>query len=196
MSIAIVFKTIWVFNSFFRPFIFRICPGIFFGSIGRKVRMFGFPNFGTFNGNIFIGNDCMIGRHVFFSASKSSRIIIGDHCSLNTGCHLVSIYGIEIGSGTRIGEYCSIRDQNHRFDKLDVSVSEQGYTGSRIVIGTNCWIGRGVFIAPGVNIGNNSVIGANSVVTKDVPENSVFAGVPARFLRPRGITDIFQAIGK
>lgn len=53
----------------------------------------------------------------------------------------------------------------------------------KIIIGDNCFIGAGSIIMPGVTIGNNSVIGAGSVVTKDIPENSVAAGVPARIIK-------------
>lgn len=52
----------------------------------------------------------------------------------------------------------------------------------KIVIEDNCFIGKGTTILPGVRIGKNSIVGACSLVTRDVPENSVFAGVPARFV--------------
>ena len=52
-----------------------------------------------------------------------------------------------------------------------------------IHIGQNVWIGAGAIILPGVTIGDNSVIAAGSVVTKDVPENSVFGGNPAKFMK-------------
>lgn len=52
-----------------------------------------------------------------------------------------------------------------------------------VIIGDGVWIGANVFINPGINIGNNSVIGANSVVTKDIPENSICGGVPAKVIR-------------
>ncbi|OMJ13234.1 putative acetyltransferase [Smittium culicis] len=50
-------------------------------------------------------------------------------------------------------------------------------------IGDNVWIGGGSIILPGITIGNNSVIAAGSVVTKDVPENVVVAGNPAKFMK-------------
>ena len=52
-----------------------------------------------------------------------------------------------------------------------------------IVVGSNVYIGNGVYILPGVTIGNNVVVGAGAVVTKDVPDNSVVAGVPARVIK-------------
>lgn len=52
-----------------------------------------------------------------------------------------------------------------------------------IHIGDDVWIGGNVTILPGVNIGNNVVIGAGAVVTKDIPDNSLAIGVPAKVVR-------------
>lgn len=52
-----------------------------------------------------------------------------------------------------------------------------------IVVKNNVFIGNNVIILPGVTVGNNVVIGAGAVVTKDVPDNSVVAGVPARVIK-------------
>ncbi|MGB9928788.1 MAG: DapH/DapD/GlmU-related protein, partial [Methanosarcina sp.] len=49
-----------------------------------------------------------------------------------------------------------------------------------IIIGKNVWIGSGAIVVPGITIGDNAVIAAGAVVTKDVNENTVVAGVPAR----------------
>lgn len=53
----------------------------------------------------------------------------------------------------------------------------------KISIGNNCWIANSVNIFGGVTIGNNVVIGANSVVTKDIPDNSLAVGNPARLVK-------------
>ena len=52
-----------------------------------------------------------------------------------------------------------------------------------ITVGDDVYIGNNVIILPGVNIGNNVVIGAGAVVTKDIPNNSVAVGVPARVIK-------------
>ena len=52
-----------------------------------------------------------------------------------------------------------------------------------VTIGNDVWIGGNVTILPGVNIGNNVVIAARAVVTKDVPDNSLIGGVPAKIIR-------------
>lgn len=53
----------------------------------------------------------------------------------------------------------------------------------RLLTQINVWIGSNATILPGVNIGNGTVIGAGSVVTKDVPKNTVFAGIPAKLIK-------------
>ena len=50
-------------------------------------------------------------------------------------------------------------------------------------IGKNVWIGSGSIVLGGVTIGDNAVIGAGSVVTKDIPENMIAVGSPARVIR-------------
>ena len=52
----------------------------------------------------------------------------------------------------------------------------------RITVGKNCFIGCRCIILPGVHIGNNCIIGAGSIVNKDIPDNTVYAGVPAKFI--------------
>ncbi|HET7414595.1 MAG TPA: DapH/DapD/GlmU-related protein, partial [Arthrobacter sp.] len=52
-----------------------------------------------------------------------------------------------------------------------------------VVVGRNVWIGSNVTILPGVAIGDDAVVAAASVVTKDVPENAVVVGSPARVVR-------------
>ncbi|ULC58269.1 CatB-related O-acetyltransferase [Flaviramulus sp. BrNp1-15] len=54
-----------------------------------------------------------------------------------------------------------------------------------ITIGNDVWIGMGAFIMPGVNIGNGVTIAANSVVTKNIPDYSIVAGVPAKIIKKK-----------
>lgn len=114
--------------------------------------------------------------------------------------------GCKVGDGTRfignaylgtepflveIGKDCLLTDNLH-FHTHDGGVkvlNSLGYFNgqrmdkmARIKIGDNCFIGSGARIMGGVRIGNNVIVGAASVVTKDVPDNSVVAGMPARII--------------
>lgn len=185
-----IVKCLWYLarnaKSNFKSLFFRILKGSYFKSLGAKTKFYGRVRFGTVENNISVGNNCMIGDDVFFSAVKGASITIGDHCSINTGGHIVASRNIIISSGTHIGEFVSIRDQNHSFDDLDVPIHRQGFTDAPILIGENCWIGRGVIIIAGVTLGNGCVVGANSVVNRSFGPDSVIAGAPAKLIRKRG----------
>ena len=77
------------------------------------------------------------------------------------------------------GPFCHLISDTHDYEK-DISKSKGS---SQITIGNNVWIASNVKILKGVNIGNNCVIGAGSVVNKDIPDNSMVSGIPARIIR-------------
>ncbi|MDE5634180.1 MAG: transferase [Muribaculaceae bacterium] len=52
-----------------------------------------------------------------------------------------------------------------------------------VVIRRNAWIGAGAIILPGVTVGENAIVAAGAVVTKDVADNTVVAGIPAKYIR-------------
>ena len=98
---------------------------------------------------------------------------------INSGCCFQDQGGIEIGDDVLIGQQVVIATLNHAFEPY----KRGDMFPSRVRIGNRVWIGAHATICPGVTIGDNSVIGAGAVVTKDVPENTVAAGVPARIIR-------------
>ena len=108
---------------------------------------------------------------------------------LNDYTYISSIYGVSIGNNTRIGEFVSIRDNDHQFSRADVPIQAQGFMGEPIEIGEDVWIGRGVFVGKGVCIGKGAVVGANSVVTKNIPPYAVAVGVPAKVIKYRQTID-------
>lgn len=116
------------------------------------------------DGEILIGNNTYIGRYSSIQSTKGCTVKIGNNCSIS---HYVMIY-----------------TENNIADQ-DFSNKHIEKRKGNVCIGDNCWIGAGVFIREGVNIGNNCVIGANSVVACDVPDSSIFAGVPARLIKSK-----------
>jgi acetyltransferase-like isoleucine patch superfamily enzyme len=61
----------------------------------------------------------------------------------------------------------------------------QGIYKREVRVGHNCWIGYGVCVLRGVTVGNNCVLGTSAVVTRDIPDNAVAVGIPARVIRMR-----------
>ena len=112
-------------------------------------------------------------------------IHIGNNVGIGEYASIGGSGGVSIGDNTITGQYLSIHPENHNFQDINKLIKDQGTTRSSIVIGQNCWIGAKVTVLAGVNIGDNCVIAAGSVVTKDIPSNSVSAGVPAKILKKR-----------
>ena len=127
---------------------------------------------------IEFGRDLYLYRDLHLETREEGVIRIGDGVVLSRGVHLVAFEGIEIGTGSMIGEYASLRDANHRFGP-GIAPRHSGHDARAIRIGCNVWIGRGVTVLPGVHIGDGAVIGANAVVTHDVAPACVVGGVPA-----------------
>lgn len=90
---------------------------------------------------------------------------------------------IEIGDNTKITANCTFINHD---GALYVIRSKDKYTDvrnfARIKIGKNCFIGNNCTLLPGVEMGDNSILGAGSVLSSSVPPNSVYAGVPAKFI--------------
>lgn len=86
---------------------------------------------------------------------------------------------IHVGKNVKIGKHCTILPGvvfGNKTEKPD-----SGF----VVVGNNCYFGLGAKILGSLSIGNNAIIGANAVVTKDVPDNAVVGGVPAKILKIR-----------
>ncbi|KAA9019467.1 DapH/DapD/GlmU-related protein, partial [Niallia endozanthoxylica] len=96
-----------------------------------------------------------------------------------TGCSFQDRGGITIGDGTMIGMNVTIATLNHG---LSIKTRNTTYP-SPVIIRENVWIGSNATILPGATIGDNSVVAAGAVVTKDVPENTVVAGVLAKVVK-------------
>ena len=163
------------------------CP-LFFARIGAGTQFTGRVRLPMPWRNVFIGADCMIGHDVFFQTGRTSTITIGNEVSLNTGCHVVASESILVGDNVAIGEYVTIRDQDHMFTPV-TGVRGQDFRVAPVRIGSNVWIGRGVHIGPGTIIGSGSIVAANSVVRGAFAPNVLIAGVPAvvkRSILPSG----------
>ena len=110
-----------------------------------------------------IGDNCEIFSDVSFG-SEPYLIKIGNHVRITKGVCLITHDG-----GAWVLRY--LRDEDKNIDLI-----------GPITIGDNVHIGFNSIIMPGVNVGSNVIIGCNAIVTKDIPDNCVVAGIPARII--------------
>ncbi|MDE6398761.1 MAG: sugar O-acetyltransferase, partial [Clostridiales bacterium] len=114
-----------------------------------------------------------------FYTDCGRNIKVGKDVFINSGCCFQDQGGIEIGDGAFIGQQTVIATLNH-----DMLPDCRGDMFPKPVkIGKRVWIGAHATILPGVTVGDNAVIAAGAVVTRDVPPDTVVAGVPARAVK-------------
>lgn len=115
---------------------------------------------------------------------RGNYISIGNNSGLGVNC--VVRGPLEMGSDIMMGAQVRILTGRHNTVRTDIPMREQGFMPNRkVTICDDVWIGDCVIILPGVTVGKGSIIGAGAVVTKDVPEYTVVAGVPAKVVKNR-----------
>lgn len=130
---------------------------------------------------IEVGEGTTIGAGCFLHGP----IRLGRGVSLNPRCSIDGgRRGVAIGDGTRIATGAAIYAFDHGIAP-DRPVREQPVTSRGIAIGADVWIGANAGVTDGVTIGDHAVVGMGAVVTRDVPEWTIVAGVPARVIGDR-----------
>lgn len=116
-----------------------------------------------------------------FNCDNGKNIHVGKHFIANYNVTILDIREVRIGDHCMIGPNTLITTVGHPLSPM----KRRQHIGiaKPVTIGDDVWIGGNVTILPGVSIGNNVVIAAGAVVTKDVEDNCVVAGVPARKIR-------------
>lgn len=114
----------------------------------------------------------------FYTAfGKTTRV--GKEVFINFGCTFLDQGGITIEDGVFIGPEAKILTEGHP----EQPALRHTLQTEPVVIRRKAWIGAGAIILPGVTVGENAIVAAGAVVTKDVPDNTIAAGVPAKILR-------------
>lgn len=108
-----------------------------------------------------------------------NMVSLGERVNIAEYVHMWGGGGIEIGDNVIIASHTVITSQTH---SKNANLYRESSVMKAVKIGNNCWIGSGAIIFPGVEIGDNSIIGAQTVVTRNVPANSVFLGVPGNVI--------------
>lgn len=143
--------------------------------------------------DIEFGDNCRIYGTII--SKHGGKIILGPRCRVRSNANIYCSNYIEIGEGTGIAHETTIVDNNnHPVNPKDRWLMYNAPWNSPmhqwknsdsapIKIGKNCWIGSNVRIQKGVTIGDGSVVAACSVVTKNVPDNCIVGGNPAKILK-------------
>ena len=97
---------------------------------------------------------------------------LGFETDIGAFSYINALHGVEIKDNVQIGSHCSI-----------YSVSTIDNSHGKVILKQNCRIGSHSTILPGISVGKNSIIGAHSLVNKDIPDNVVAFGVPAKVVR-------------
>ncbi len=120
-----------------------------------------------------------------FMVDYGYNVYLGAGTFLNHNCYLMDCAEIHFGKKVFVGPNCGFYTAIHPLDA--VKRAEGLERAEPIVIGDDVWIGGDVTVLPGVKIGRGSVIGARSLVTRDIPDNVMAFGNPARVVKKIGM---------
>ena len=179
-------------NNIFTLFLFK-CNNVYVHSFFSK----GIPYIMVARGGKFIignnftmnnginGNPIGSYRRCTFFVDRGAELIIGDNVGISQTA-LICHKSIKIGNNVKIGGGVSVFDTDFHSLNPETRKSKEDIKNrieKPVVIKDNAFIGAHTIILKGVTIGENSIIGAGSVVTKSVPDNQIWAGNPAKFIR-------------
>ena len=166
-----------------------------------KARLIRFPfdirgkKYIKYGKNFTTGVGCRIEAYNFnnrISDRKNPQLIIGNNVQINDYVHLSCAESVIIEDNVLIASKVYVSDLNHgNYSSLknpehscpDEIVKERKIFTKPVKICQNTWLGENVAVLSGVTIGKNSIIGANSVISKNIPENCIAVGNPAKVIK-------------
>ena len=138
----------------------------------------------SFHGTITLEEEVYIDPNTTFR-NAGGTIHVGKGTYFNIGCFVGAVENITIGEHVAFGPYVVVLDGDHGMKMGEGPMLYQNGGGTPITIGDGAWIGTHASILKGVTIGAGAVVAAGAVVNKDVPENAIVAGIPARIIKYR-----------
>lgn len=128
------------------------------------------------------GKITTVNRKACFGSGRN--IEMGDGSGLGAYCNIPS--NTIIGKNVMMGAKVLILSRNHKFDRTDIPMCQQGYYDNKqTIIEDDCWIGHNVQFTPGRHVAKGTIVGMGSVLTKDFPPYSIVGGAPAKFIKSR-----------
>ncbi len=147
-----------------------VCPGVKFEiGPGAKVHL------GRWS---WIGHGTKVRCH-------EGEVRIGAKTVLGQECTISAFQHVSIGRECIVADRVMLIDFDHGVVEVERPIRLQGIYKRDVRVGHNVWIGYGACFLRGVTVGDNAIVGTSSVVTKDVPDDAVVGGVPARLIRMR-----------
>ena len=147
-----------------------VMPGVVF-EIGRDATV----SLGRWS---WIGHDTKVRAH-------EGSVVIGAKTVLGQECTISAFQHVSIGSECILADRVMLIDFDHTTSDVERPIRRQGIYKRSVRVRNNVWIGYGACILRGVTVGDNSIVGSLAVVTRDVDEDAVVGGSPARVLRQR-----------
>jgi acetyltransferase-like isoleucine patch superfamily enzyme len=134
--------------------------------------------------SILIGKGVHVGEGVRIHAMKGAQIKLEDDCWLNHHVEIVAMGSVRVGSFSRVGPHVYLIDHDHQTKKGEM-IRSQDYRIAEVAVGRDCWIGARAMLLRGVAVEDGAVIAAGAVVTRSVPKDEIWGGVPAKKIGAR-----------
>jgi acetyltransferase-like isoleucine patch superfamily enzyme len=139
--------------------------------------------------SVYIGRKTHIHYDTIIETGSGGRLTIGTDTHVQPRCQFSAYVGfIEIGDRVQIAPFCAFYPYNHSYGTDEPIKSQPLRTKGGIIIEDDVLLSVGVYVLDGVRIGKGAVVGAGAVVTKDIPQNSVVYGNPAKIMQSREIS--------
>jgi acetyltransferase-like isoleucine patch superfamily enzyme len=161
-----------------RLWLLNFCVRLIPDGVAPRVRTALYRAFGVRLGN---GTTVHAPLHFAHFGKPFDNLTVGKNCYFNFNVFLDTTGNITIGDNVTFGHNIKLLTSSHKTDHPEFRAGEL-YT-LPVVIGDGCWLSADVTILPGVTVGKGVVIAAGAVVNKDVPDNVLVGGVPARVIK-------------
>lgn len=127
------------------------------------------------------GDNIRIGANV--TILNWDKISLGSNVSVHDNCYIDGAGGLYIEENVSIAHNSSILSTNHSWDDSTVPIKYNPVIFGKVIIKNDVWVGCGCRILSNVEIGSRSIIAAGAVVTTNVKPNTIYGGIPAKFIK-------------